>query len=83
MFVAVFMFGVPSESRKLSTFSSTEIQKQYQRNPIILADWSACQFVIFYPSELSARGAEDVQKTPKYTHLNCKKALQSLLGHAG
>ena len=59
MCVVVFVFGVPCESQKMSTFSSKEVWKQYRRNPILLAEWSVCRFVTFYPSELSVRGAQE------------------------
>ena len=39
------------------------------------ADGFVCLFVMFRPSELSARDAQrNVDKTTKRTHLNCNKA---------
>ena len=72
------------KSLKMSTFSRTlgglyvsqkKIGLSKEKKFNFFADGFVCLFVMFRPSELSARDAQrNVDKTTKRTHLNCNKA---------
>ena len=65
-----------------STFSSKEIRKKYQRNPIFW--WkglSVCLLCLILPNWAPEVRSETL-RNPKWTHLNCTKAQRSNLGQA-